>query len=943
MKIRGSTFIPVMALCALSYCAGAQSAGDAGCALQPPAFTSDAPNIFNDQQEQWLGDALAEYTETDMRLAPQPAGDMLTLIGEKLLAVLPSTGVHYRFRMYDSGEINAFSTAGGRVYISRKLIAAVKNEDELAGVMAHEIGHIRTHQSAIEFTRTFRIRLGVTEVSDRADIYAKVHRYFSTPAKAKEEEEGDEVNEEIIADHVALYALVRAGYATQAFADFMNESMMNKGKTGNWLTDAFGITHDESKRYRSALKLIGELPAGCREQRPGANEAFSAWLKNVKDERVQTAAAGLVGDQPVKLDPPLRPSPWRIRFSPDGHMILVQDEYNITIVDKDAGKTLFRIDAPEANAAQFTPDSKSVVFHDDKLRVEQWSVADAKRTSAKELVVYDGCFETLLSPDGKTFVCAFGNRHGDVARIGVRMLDVESGQVFYENQKFFEPGEYSGYELRIIWAMEGYGESSLMNMMTSPDGKYLLLAAGDKTLAYDLFSRQPVALGGKMKNLSQTRMSFLGPDELYEVERFDSGKNMYIARIFSFPSGEIVKETEIANQLVEAVSKGRALIVSPLKDYSVGLFDPMQGKVLAASKLASIDMWDSTIAMEDAVGGVAVAQLDPTGLTNKRYIPLTLGPMPVVKSGAFSPDGKFLAISMRNRAEIWNLETGKQVGLIRPFHEAWFDKEDRFFGQFQKYMDKDPAELRLSLDPLSTKDLAKLDDQEWQYHNLELRLKPIGKGKGTRTHATLEVKNMETQTVAWSRDYPDETPVCWPAEDDRMVLAWDMGTSTAKAEIKGSLALQKEMEEARNHKKGLLIETVSPETGAPLEKVVIPEADLSHGWSDERWARVSGEYVLLHGEHENTVIYRLDTGIKVGEFFGYTFASDAATGIAVSVTSDDSMLLVDERTGKELKRFSLGSPVRAARIVSGKEKSLLVLTADQTVHRLPLPQPAAPQ
>jgi len=141
-----------------------------------------------------------------------------------------------------------------------------------------------------------------------------------------------------------------------------------------------------------------------------------------------------------------------------------------------------------------------------------------------------------------------------------------------------------------------------------------------------------------------------------------------------------------------------------------------------------------------------------------------------------------------------------------------------------------------------------------------------------------------------------------------------------------------------SHKKGLLIETVTPETGAPLEQVALPEVDLSRGWNDERFAQVSGEYALVHGEHSNTVIYRLDTGEKVGEFFGTSLATDSGAGVIAAVNREDEILLVDERTGKEIERFTLGSPARLARIVPGKEKKLLVLTADQVVHQLPLPQ-----
>jgi hypothetical protein len=195
---------------------------------------------------------------------------------------------------------------------------------------------------------------------------------------------------------------------------------------------------------------------------------------------------------------------------------------------------------------------------------------------------------------------------------------------------------------------------------------------------------------------------------------------------------------------------------------------------------------------------------------------------------------------------------------------------------------------------------------------------------------------METQTVAWSRDYPHERPACWPAEDDRLVLGWDLGVETAKAEIKNYPKLQAQADALVNKKKGLLIEIVAPETGAPLQQVVVPEADLTGGWGDVRRAMVSGDFVLTRGEHGNTVIYRIADGTKVGEFFGSPVATDAGAKLIAAVNREDEILLVDMQTGKERKRFTLGSPVRAARIVKGKEKNLLVLTADQVVHRLPL-------
>ena len=171
-----------------------------------------------------------------------------------------------------------------------------------------------------------------------------------------------------------------------------------------------------------------------------------------------------------------------------------------------------------------------------------------------------------------------------------------------------------------------------------------------------------------------------------------------------------------------------------------------------------------------------------------------------------------------------------------------------------------------------------------------------------------------------------------------MVLAWDLSTDSAKFEIRSHPQLQQQVEMLKDRKKGLLLETVAPLTGAPLQQVIIPEADLSYGLRDERRAIVSGDLVLVHGERGNTVIYSLESGAKMGEFFGFPVASDATAGVIAAENREEEILFVDEHSGKELQRFTLGSPVRAARIVGNTEKTLLVMTADQVVHRLPLPR-----
>lgn len=933
MKIGPAGYFLTLAVCFLPVGLSGQAATGSPCTLAAPEFTTNVPNIFNDHQEQDLGDALAEYFESDMRIAPPASDDELTRIGERLLKVLPPTGIQYRFRIYDSGEINAFSVAGGRVYVSRKLIAAVKSEDELAGVLAHEIGHLATHQTATKMTYLFRVRMGVTQVSDRADVFAKVHQFLSTPPKDNEAEES-ETKDELVADHVAVYALVRAGYAAGSFPEFFNQISMNKGKTGNWFTNTFGLTNEETRRYRDAMKLVGELPAECAGKRTTASEVFLAWQRGVVEERVKNAAESAEDDKPIHLDPPLRPSPWRIRFSPDGKNILVQDDGSIALYGTEKQKVIFRIDAPDVDGAEFTPDSSSVVFTDSNLRVERWSVATGQRTDVKEIVVYDGCSQTLLTPDGKTLVCLKAAFTDSGPRIDLSLIDVETGKPFFEKPKFLEYGMYSSFDAFVEYVAAVITGADLASIEVDPGGRYLVIAAGNRTMAFDLQQRQPMQMGGKLKDLGYARVTFLGSDKMYVVQPGVT-KGLFTGRILSFPEGRFLGESPIGDQTIRGATKGSLLIAGPLKDYAVGVVDPMASKVLAGWKLPAIDVWDKEVAAENATGGLFLTSL---GSQDSMTVPLPLGPLPFPRAAQFSPDGKYLVVSLRNRADIWDVETGKQLRLVRPMSTLWIDGQDRLWGRMPKFVDYDAAAFEVPLDGQAAKQLGKFDDKDGQYENLQFQIKPMGRDKDTGRHVTLEVKSMETQKVLWSRDFPDERPACWAADNQRMVLAWDLSAESAKTELKKYPRLQEETRALTSHKKGLLIETVAADTGAPLEQVALPEVDLTRGWNDERYAWVTGQFVLVRGEHDNTAIYRLDTGAKVGEFFGSPLAVAADPGLVAAMNREDEVLLVNERTGKELERFTLGSPARLAEIVTGKEKKLLVLTADQVVHQLPLPK-----
>jgi hypothetical protein len=68
--------------------------------------------------------------------------------------------VPFTIKVLDTDEINAMALPGGFFYVNSGLILACDSEDELAGVMAHEIAHVAAHHAAREMTRLNYMQIG---------------------------------------------------------------------------------------------------------------------------------------------------------------------------------------------------------------------------------------------------------------------------------------------------------------------------------------------------------------------------------------------------------------------------------------------------------------------------------------------------------------------------------------------------------------------------------------------------------------------------------------------------------------------------------------------------------------------------------------------------------------------------------------------------------------
>ncbi|WP_419420860.1 M48 family metalloprotease [Legionella sp. D16C41] len=113
----------------------------------------------NKQLEELEKEFVQQINQSDSIVRNPLANQYINYLGKQLTKELPSF-LSYFF-IVKSEEINAFAGPGGYIGLNSQLILATENESELAGVMAHEIAHVRLHHlyRLLEHEKQMRIPL----------------------------------------------------------------------------------------------------------------------------------------------------------------------------------------------------------------------------------------------------------------------------------------------------------------------------------------------------------------------------------------------------------------------------------------------------------------------------------------------------------------------------------------------------------------------------------------------------------------------------------------------------------------------------------------------------------------------------------------------------------------------------------------------------------------
>lgn len=105
--------------------------------------------IYSNEKEEKMGQNISREVEEEYKVVNDVfVQERVNQIGQRIVTICDRKDLRYHFTVLDDKEVNAFALPGGHVYIFKGLYDKIgNNDDELAGVLAHEVGHITCRHS----------------------------------------------------------------------------------------------------------------------------------------------------------------------------------------------------------------------------------------------------------------------------------------------------------------------------------------------------------------------------------------------------------------------------------------------------------------------------------------------------------------------------------------------------------------------------------------------------------------------------------------------------------------------------------------------------------------------------------------------------------------------------------------------------------------------------
>jgi len=244
---RNSSFVPAaMAVLMIAALGCASTAGAGGL------------NLVSIDQEWEMRDELRAQVAREMQLVSDPGlNSYINTVGRRIASQTPLGNRRWDFGIVRDSSVNAFNLPGGLVYVHSGLIAEADTLDELAGVLAHEIGHGAARHGTQLMTRAYGYNMIASLVLGRNPSQARqiVAQLVGTGVLTDYSRDAERE-----ADRLGVHYTHQAGYDPNGMIGFYGEMLDLRRRQPNKLEQFFSTHPLTEERVRNIQAEASTLP-----------------------------------------------------------------------------------------------------------------------------------------------------------------------------------------------------------------------------------------------------------------------------------------------------------------------------------------------------------------------------------------------------------------------------------------------------------------------------------------------------------------------------------------------------------------------------------------------------------------------------------------------------------------------------------------------------------
>lgn len=214
-------------------------------------------SIISEQKEIAIGKQYATQIDRSARIIKDPVVNEYVNRVAQNIARNSDLKIPLTVKIIDSPDINAFALPGGFLYVNSGLLRAAKEEDQLAGVIAHEIAHVAARHWASQMTKRTILQYAMLPLiftpMSATLYYGVMEAYMNgVPLAFLKFSRNDEAE----ADYLGIQYMYKAGYDPNAYVAFFGRIVQEQRRNPGSVPTIFADHPPTAGRIIKAEKEI---------------------------------------------------------------------------------------------------------------------------------------------------------------------------------------------------------------------------------------------------------------------------------------------------------------------------------------------------------------------------------------------------------------------------------------------------------------------------------------------------------------------------------------------------------------------------------------------------------------------------------------------------------------------------------------------------------------